>query len=147
MRKTDKWESSLNLFKRTLVLLGTYHLPPGTAGLHTLTVMPSANNSVKPRVIVIVSLDTCSNFKTGLVRYVPDLSDGQVSDVPSCLTWRPLAQTGSSSHRIPLWFLQFLLRIVFPLESLNIPHLAGICLQHSTTFIFWIIARCGQLNV
>ena len=74
MQKTDKWELSLNLFKKMLVLLGTFHLPPGEAGLCTSPWMPSANNSVtaytsthRSCVHCLSRVDACSEFKAGPV--------------------------------------------------------------------------------
>ena len=83
MQKTDKWELSLNLFKKMLVLLGTFHLPPGEAGLCTSPWMPSANNSVTAYISTHRSCapqeSTPALKLKPVLCYVPDLSDRRVS--------------------------------------------------------------------
>jgi hypothetical protein len=76
-----------------LVLLGTFHLPPGKAGL----CLYFALNAIRKQLCHFLYLDPLQlclstpalNLKP-VPSYVPDLSDGRVSGVLSCLTYRPL---------------------------------------------------------
>ena len=135
MLKTDKWESSLNLFQQTLFFWVHIICQPGKAGLCLYFALDAIRKQLC-HYLYLDPLQLCLSMPALNLKPVPsyvfDLSDGRVSDVPSCLTYyrplvRPLIEfhSGFSSGGVPL-------------ESLNIFHFAGIywLVTFSHTFFF-----------